>query len=802
MTHTRRDQLVLGLRWTALVLILIPAAVRASVVMSPMVGWELDPLVIAAPLVGLGPSGFAFMNAGAILALGLAMLGDALSGRSMPRWSLTLWALGSAAAAWHGLVLEGGELDHLRIGLAWSGALAGAVALLSLCRDERMRSLTLAFTLGFLAMLAAKGGLQVLVEHPATVRTYDADPERFLASQGWTPGSRSALIYERRLRQPEAIGWFGLANVFATFAAAGVVAFAGFLRAALLSRGSEGWQPRAAIAGLGLLVALASLAMAGAKGGYGAALVGVALVFTGAWSARRLGPLAGLLGLGMIWLTILAIVARGVIGEAIGELSLLFRAFYLDAAARIYLEHPIRGVGPGDFKNAYLLTKPPTSPEEVSGPHSVLLDFAATLGLGGLAWAGLVLRLAWMNGSRALDPAPDPDRETLPTDVRLLLLGAACATIAGAIAETAASTIENALVRLLGVGLWIALGWGVLRVLREGDGRSRGAALWAAAAAGIALLVHAQIEMTLTTLTSGALALAIVAAACAHSEPSQERQAGRAKDTKTTPRRRNNTWQAAAIASCVLVIGLGSFVAAWWPIASWSRAMARAYATVGDLAELRQRADVAAPADLPPLAAELTRELGVSVPASESQVRGAWSVLATQRLRIATDHLARAHALQPNHLPTAEVYQRTLLQRAALAPLDAPFDERIGPAMEAESIANAMTMRRGDMAEAWAQLASVRLARAELAGEAEDAAAQARLLREGAAATRRAHELDPYGLAHPVRLVEIYTRLGDDRAARAWANRALAINERLYLDPLRQLRDARRSWLEEIARGG
>src|SRR5690606_11618084 len=112
-----------------------------------------------------------------------------------------------------------------------------------------------------------------------------------------------------------------------------------------------------------------------------------------AWAARRerLGRLGGWVAIAAVGSALVAVAARGVAGEKIGELSLLFRWFYLQGSARIIAEHPWLGVGPAGFRDAYLLAKPALSPEEVTSPHSVVFDWMSTLGvLAGGAWAVLL----------------------------------------------------------------------------------------------------------------------------------------------------------------------------------------------------------------------------------------------------------------------------------------------------------------------------------------------------------------------------------------------------------------------------
>lgn len=798
MTDARRELIADRLAWAAMALVLIPACVRASVVMTPMLGWELDPTLLSAPSLGLGPASFLAMDTLAVLALGLALLHTGLRARRAPYWMLALWAIGTVGVLAHGLLFHGGGLEHLRDGLAWSGALAGALVILEVCRDARRRGVALAFAIGFIGLLACKGALQVFVEHAATVRAFDADPARFLNAQGWTPGSSAAAVYERRLRQSEAIGWFGLANVLASFAACAVVVFAGLVWAVARDRNTpplpaKQWRWVGIVAISGLALSALTLVLAGAKGGYGAAAIGLGLLVVGVPMARKLGVLTGMLGLGAVWVAIMAIVARGILGEAIDELSLLFRAFYLDAGARIFATHPLLGVGPGGFQNAYLLAKPPMSPEEVRSPHSVLIDFGATLGIAGLAWGAMVLRLAWRAGERAAETpgeAAPPDSQARGVDIRLILIGAAIVTIVGAFSERLGMTPEQATARLGGVVLWVALAWGVLTVHSLGSVVARRVLLWGSAAGAIAMLVHAQIEMTITTVTSGSLALTLIALGAVRLEdaPAHTREGAKARATSRT---------SVALAAVVTLASVGIGLFAWLPIRAWASSMHAAHAAVGDLSELATRAEIASPVDLPRLAEAMGRELGATVWANEGAVREAWILIAKRRLDAAADHLRQARAQFPTHTPTSVALSRVLLQRSFAGERESRFSESEAAAIEAESIAESLTRWRPDSADTWSFLTRIRLARANTA--AGDEGFRIAKLREATLAGRRAHELDPYGLAHPVRLADAYHDLGEREAARAWARKALEISDQLRLDPLRQLTDHTRARMERLA---
>jgi hypothetical protein len=69
-------------------------------------------------------------------------------------------------------------------------------------------------------------------------------------------------------------------------------------------------------------------------------------------------------------------------------------------------------------------------------------------------------------------------------------------------------------------------------------------------------------------------------------------------------------------------------------------------------------------------------------------------------------------------------------------------------------------------------------------------------LAAAADALAKADRLDPYGLPFPVRLVRVYSALGDRPKAAEWARVALERDQLQRLDPVRRLTDAERKLIE------
>ncbi|MFG0252354.1 MAG: O-antigen ligase family protein, partial [Phycisphaerales bacterium JB038] len=214
------------------------------------------------------------------------------------------------------------------------------------------------------------------------------------------------------------------------------------------------------------------------------------------------------------------------------ELSLLFRWQYLIGALRIFVHEPLLGVGPDDFKAAYLLFKPAFSPEEITSPHSVLFDYLATLGLGGAALGALFLWFAQRGGSllaattgamktnhssaEAMNEAPRRHFLSFTPAVVAIFLAIIALRF-----EAATLAMPDLLARLAGAVLFALLAQTAWLALRRQPERS----LWERATllgGASVLIAHTQIEMTATQPGSATLAFLILGLAAGAGFPPRE----------------------------------------------------------------------------------------------------------------------------------------------------------------------------------------------------------------------------------------------------------------------------------------
>lgn len=490
------------------IVIALLACVRALLAFDPVPGWGLDPYTIAAPAGAFGPREAALLDVLTVLLSGLVLLlAPPSRWKRWAGWALALALVGVIGLV-HGLP-DGPRQADLSPALAWLAALAGAGGLARGCADAGTRRIVTALLAGLTAMLVAKGLVQLLIEHPATVAQFEADQARMLAAQGLEPGTSGARAFERRLRQPEITGWIGFSNVVASFLAAG-----GVLLAAI-AVSARRWA--ALVAGIGALVSLGLVVYGGSKGAMAAGVLGLSCIALGRFAPARWreGPMrariAGVLALVVVIGPILALVARGMVGERVGELSLLFRWFYVEASARIAIDNPLIGVGPGGFKDAYAVAKDPISPENASSPHSVVFDAMATMGVFvGVVVLALLMFAAWRAARVVQERLVEPeDAERVP---RLALIaGPAIAVVIGVrfeLESVGGLTPGLAIAWIGGLAGWVAIAIAVwhapIRAIALGVG-----------AAALVLITHGQIEMTPVLVGSASLWAAWLAVAIA-----------------------------------------------------------------------------------------------------------------------------------------------------------------------------------------------------------------------------------------------------------------------------------------------
>ncbi|MDX2130493.1 MAG: hypothetical protein SFY69_00385 [Planctomycetota bacterium] len=815
-------------RFAGALVMLAALALRCTVGFDPFPGWSGDPFAVVSPIVGLTPLMAMLCDAALLLGALLALVGGARAGRSPAWWEIGLVVAGLVPIVWHAYANGPHRFDSAWMGASWGACVAAGLACRSMAADARSRQVLLAGVLGVGVLLALRAAVQVFIEHPETLATFRRTREAFFESQGWSLDSPMARAYERRIAQADASAWFGMSNVLAGVGAA--VASASLALLLVSRREPGGASPagtsgparaardaaadRGAIPLVGVVTAfvagVACVVLAGSKGGYAALVAGAALgastLVFGRLRARAARGAGVGLGVAAFLGVPAVVVVRGALGEHLGELSVLFRWFYTVGAVRVFGEFPLLGSSPDGFKDVYARLKVPIAPEDVASPHALALDWAATLGVGGVALAALVLAWCVMAGrglgtERASEDAPAApvsaaSHAPLRTDVLAIVGCIALAVVVGSRIESSIATVEAALVRLFGLGGAGVVAAGVLMALRARGAGHTGSGLRAAGVAGLCLAGVAQFDVVASI--PGALAvLMIFLGLGAGAQPSTARASAGAS---ATPRSVVRAWAGVAVGAGVLMVCVLVPLRAAW---RWDGALREAYALAEPVAMLSARLadlrDGRAPREagrawLADLAAECAAS-GVPGPDPAREDPGN-ALLRLRRARgeSALAALERALAAAPDHPDTSHAVDRLRLAQASVLLAGGDRAGASDAARRAASDALRFAERAGT-SSSWGHAGAACRAAGEIAG---DEALQIEAERAWSSASVRS----PYAVVYPMLIAQSAAARGQRALAGIWAAKALEVDGLMRLDPAQGLSEAKRAELRALVEAG
>ncbi|MBN2128746.1 MAG: O-antigen ligase family protein, partial [Sedimentisphaerales bacterium] len=277
---------------------------------------------------------------------------------------------------------------------------------------------------------------QFLVSNQVTIEQYEETPEILLEPLGIEPGTFKHFLFEHRLYSRGIRGFFTTSNSAASFAI--LAAFAAVIVLARSGRDSD--SPRSQLRNRLLPAAAAAIIIAGllltqSKGGIMACLLGAAVLALSLWVRHRFGARArkilviavavGLLGAAGACYVLISYGTEH--GRLPGGNSMLVRWQYWEATARMCADHPLTGVGPGNFADYYPHYKPAAALESVADPHNFVLSFLAQYGpLGLLGFLLMVLVPLWRSvaSGASLQTA---EAKTVRPSFRSLSLAMLCA---------------------------------------------------------------------------------------------------------------------------------------------------------------------------------------------------------------------------------------------------------------------------------------------------------------------------------------------------------------------------------------
>lgn len=748
--------------WTGTVLVGLLCILRAMIEHDPFPWWSSDPFVFAPPIVGLTPRWALLLNIGIVLASFVMLVGQHLRGIGLGTSQGILTAIGLGTIAYHASADLERVLDASTIAAVICALLVGMQAF-TLPGATRVLG---AVILGFGTMITAIGIYEVYVTHPETMRMYEQTRDSFLAARGWSPDSFEAMSYERRLGNPEPIAWFGLTNVFASFVAA--------TGSALITLGVAAWRDKRTLSGVsfaGALISVIGLSLCSSKGGYAVFLIGVAFGLLVLLKPRVPG---GRVMIGLCVLVLLTLVARGLIGESLGERSLLFRFQYLVGSVRVWLADPVLGIGPGMFQDGYALLKPALSTEDVATPHNVAFAWIATLGAGGIALVMMLAR-ALIYQPRATEAIPE-EQSGLAKDqlIKLGLLIIVIATLISLRMQIPVLTQTGLIPILVGLVGWCIITASVTRSELP-DQVLRAVLL----VLGGVLLVHAMIEVSGSLIVSAPLWGLGVGLAI--------RPAPSGKTTRV-----GNSIAALTMIALSIIL-----LARWAPINRWERSLHASAERAHVIAEVNSALNALEFAPVPErlldrAAQQLSTLLGTQIDNSLDSVVNTMHQAEFLSREEATGSLLQALEARPTHTPSRIAISQQHLWLASVL-------QGVGQTEQASrewdrAVKLFETERLDTQGHRW--LSSIQSGRASAYRDAPERDAWLREAVRNAEIAMSQTPHDPH-LAHQIMMLHL--ELEDAEQARIWGLRAIELHDQTRLDPIRGLSDSELGVANEAA---
>lgn len=259
--------------------------------------------------------------------------------------------------------------------------------------------------LGVIAALGVVSAYQCaeqrFVSNQITIEQYEEDPQSMLEPLGIEAGTFQQFMFEHRLYSRGVRGFFTTRNSAGSFA---VMAF--FASLVLFFEKLKHFKSDRSIkmylfgCGFIAIVILFSLILTRSKGAiaglFFAGTVFAVLFLFGGWiktHRKIIVAVCLLIMIAGVWI----LVSHGLKHDRLpGGNSMLVRWQYWRAAAQMIADHPLTGVGPGNFSHFYTHYKPAEALESVADPHNFPLSLLTQYGpLGLVAFLAMLFIPLW-----------------------------------------------------------------------------------------------------------------------------------------------------------------------------------------------------------------------------------------------------------------------------------------------------------------------------------------------------------------------------------------------------------------------
>jgi hypothetical protein len=229
---------------------------------------------------------------------------------------------------------------------------------------------------------------QLFTDNQTMIDDYTQNPARYLDSQGIAEGSLKQFQFEHRLYSKDIRGFLTTSNSTGSFLILSAFAAVALFIEKLKNLAAGSSRIPLVIYALAAAVTTAGLVITQSKGALAAAFIGAVIFTAYLCLGKRLRQYRKAILILCLLLVIVAaavVVSHGLKHESLpGGNSMLVRWQYWTAAAKMYADHPVTGVGGGNFATNYLHYKIAAAPETVKNPHNFLLSLITQYGPLGL----------------------------------------------------------------------------------------------------------------------------------------------------------------------------------------------------------------------------------------------------------------------------------------------------------------------------------------------------------------------------------------------------------------------------------
>jgi len=263
--------------------------------------------------------------------------------------------------------------------------------------DSRKRIIILLICIAALGIVNAwQAAEQFFVTNDILISRYENDPATILKPLGIQPNSLNQMLLEHRLYSKDVRGFFTTSNSAGSFAILACSSALALLLIAFKSRRDKTRRgPSMLFPTLAFILVVFLLVIVRSKGAFVASAAGLLIFaafirFGTFFSSHKRAVL--LVSLLLALAGALTVAAYGIKHDRLpGGNSMLVRWQYWVATAKMVADHPLTGVGPGNFATYYTQYKTPAAAETVSDPHCFVLSILAQYGpLGLLGFVALL----------------------------------------------------------------------------------------------------------------------------------------------------------------------------------------------------------------------------------------------------------------------------------------------------------------------------------------------------------------------------------------------------------------------------